>query len=85
MRNVPVNVSPSTLTFNCLFLLPTYPSTFSEMENAKKRATIRLQATKKKETGDSAMGMGSSKLSAKKKPCTQEAEDFLGARPWSNG
>ena len=67
-RNVPINVSPSTLTFNCLFLLPTYPSTFSEMEDAKRKAVIRLQAAKKKETDKGAMGTDSSKPSAKKRP-----------------
>ena len=38
------------------------------MEDAKRKADIRLQATKKKETDDSAMGTSSSKPSAKKRP-----------------
>ena len=37
------------------------------MEDAKKRAAIRLQAAKKKETDEGAMGMSSSKPSAKKR------------------
>ena len=38
------------------------------MEDAKRRAAIRLQAMKKKETDEGAMGTSSSKLSAKKRP-----------------
>ena len=38
------------------------------MEDAKRRAAIRLQAAKKKETDEGAMGTGSSKPSAKKRP-----------------
>ena len=38
------------------------------MEDAKRKAAIRLQATKKKETDEGAIGTGSSKLSAKKRP-----------------
>ena len=38
------------------------------MENAKKRAAIRVQAAKRKETDEGAMGTGSSKPSAKKRP-----------------
>ena len=38
------------------------------MEDAKRRATIRLQAAKKKETDEGAMGTRSSKPSAKKRP-----------------
>ena len=38
------------------------------MEDAKRRAAIRLQATKRKKTDEGAMGTGSSKLSAKKRP-----------------
>ena len=38
------------------------------MEDAKRRAAIRLQAAKKKETDEGAMGTSSSKLSAKKRP-----------------
>ena len=38
------------------------------MEDAKRRAAIRLQAAKRKETDEGAMGTGSSKPSAKKKP-----------------
>ena len=38
------------------------------MEDAKRRAAIRLQAAKKKETDEGAMGTSSSKPSAKKRP-----------------
>ena len=38
------------------------------MKNAKRRAAIRLQAAKKKETDEGAMGTSSSKPSAKKRP-----------------
>ena len=38
------------------------------MEDAKRRAAIRVQATKRKETDEGAMGMGSSRPSAKKRP-----------------
>ena len=38
------------------------------MEDAKRRAAIRVQAAKRKETGEGAMGTGSSKPSAKKRP-----------------
>ena len=38
------------------------------MEDAKRRAAIRLQAAKKKETDEGAMGMGSSKPLDKKRP-----------------
>ena len=38
------------------------------MEDAKRRAAIRLQAAKRKETNEGAMGTGSSKPSAKKRP-----------------
>ena len=44
--------------------LPVY---FSEMEDTKRRAAIRLQAAKRKETDEGAMGTGSSKPSAKKR------------------
>ena len=44
------------------------PVFFSEMEDAKRRVSIRLQAVKRKETDKGAMGTGSSKLSAKKRP-----------------
>ena len=37
------------------------------MKDAKRKAAIRLQAVKKKETDDSAMGTSSSKPSAKKR------------------
>ena len=42
------------------------------MENAKRRAAIRLQAAKKKETDEGAIGTGSSKPSAKKRPLPKE-------------
>ena len=38
------------------------------MEDSKRRAAIRFQAAKKKETDEGAMGTGSSKPSAKKRP-----------------
>ena len=38
------------------------------MEDAKRRAAIRNQAAKRKETDEGAMGMGSSRPSAKKRP-----------------
>ena len=38
------------------------------MEDAKRRAAIRVQATKRKETDEGAMGTSSSKPSAKKRP-----------------
>ena len=38
------------------------------MEDAKRKAAIRLQAAKNKETDEGAMGTGSSKPSAKKRP-----------------
>ena len=38
------------------------------MEDAKRRPAIRVQAAKRKETNEGAMGTGSSKPSAKKKP-----------------
>ena len=38
------------------------------MDDAKRRAAIRLQAVKKKDTNEGAMGTGSSKPSAKKRP-----------------
>ena len=46
---------------------PTYPSSFSEIDDAKRRAAIRLQAAKNKDTDVDAMGMGSSKPSTKKR------------------
>ena len=38
------------------------------MEDAKRRAAIRVQAAKRKETDEGAMGTGSSKPAAKKRP-----------------
>ena len=38
------------------------------MEDAKRRAAIKVQATKRKETNEGTMGTGSSKPSAKKRP-----------------
>ena len=38
------------------------------MEDAKRRATIRNQATRRKETDEGTMGTGSSRPSAKKRP-----------------
>ena len=54
------------IQFDCF--LRTYPSSFSEMEDAKRRAGIRNQAAKRKETDEGAMGTGSSKPSVKKRP-----------------
>ena len=42
-------------------------SSFSEMDDAKRRAAIRLQAAKNKETNEGAMGTGSSKPSTKRR------------------
>ena len=53
------------IQFDCF--LQTYPSSFSEMEDAKRRAVIRNLAAKKKDTDEGAMGTGSSKPSAKKR------------------
>ena len=50
-----------------LCLSPTYPSSSLEMDDAKRRAVIRLQATKTKEAGADPMGTGSSKPSIKSK------------------
>ena len=44
------------------------PVFFFRDDDAKRRAAIRLQAAKRKETDEGAMGTGSSKPSAKKKP-----------------
>ena len=38
------------------------------MDDAKRRAAIRLKVAKNKETDEGAMGMGLSKPSAKKRP-----------------
>ena len=38
------------------------------MEDVKRRAAIRVQAVKRKETDEGAIGMGSSKPAAKKRP-----------------
>ena len=54
------------IQFDCF--LRTYPSSFSEMEDAKRRAVIRNLAAKKKKIDEGAMGTGSSKPSAKKRP-----------------
>ena len=48
-----------------LCLCPTYPSSFLEMDNAKRKAVIRLQAAKNKEADVDPMGTGSSKPSTK--------------------
>ena len=42
------------------------------MEDAKRRAAIRLQAAKNKEIDEGAMGTSSSKPSAKKRPLPKE-------------
>ena len=41
------------------------------MEDAKRRVAIRVQAVKRKETDEGAMGTGSSKPSAKKRPLSK--------------
>ena len=73
----------------CLISLcswPIYPSSsFLEMDDAKRRAAIRLQAAKNKEADVDPMGMGSSKSSTKRRPCTQDTQGFIGARCWFNG
>ena len=51
-----------------LFLWPTYLSSISEMDDTKRRVVIRLQADKNKEADRDAMGTGSSKPSAKRRP-----------------
>ena len=48
-------------------MCPTYPSSFIEMDDAKIRAAIRLQAAKNKEVDTDPMGTGSSKPSVKKR------------------
>ena len=67
-RSVPVNVSPSTLTFNWLVFIANLPVYFFRDGTRKKKVAIRLQAAKKKETNEGAMGTSSSKPSAKKRP-----------------
>ena len=52
---------------NSLCLCPTYPSSFLEMDNVKRRAAIRLQAAKNKEADVDPMGTGSSKPSTKRR------------------
>ena len=54
------------IQFDCF--LRTYSSSFSKMEVAKRKVAIRNQAAKRKETDEGAMGTGSSKPSAKKRP-----------------
>jgi len=62
MRSAPVSIH---IQFDCFCAnLPVY---FSEMEDAKRRAAIRNQAVKRKETDEGAMGTGSSRPSAKKR------------------
>ena len=67
-RSAPVSVSPSTSTFNWIVFTANLPIFFLEMEDAKRRAAIRLQVAKRKETDEGAMGTGSSKPFAKKRP-----------------
>ena len=55
------------LCLHGLCLSPTYPSSFSKMDDAKRRAAIRLQAAKNKEAGVDPMGTGTSKPSIKRK------------------
>ena len=66
--SAPVSVNPSTSMFIWFVFTANLPIYFLEMEDVKRRAAIRLQAMKKKETDEGAMGTGSSKPSAKKKP-----------------
>ena len=48
-RSAPVSVSPSTSTFNWIVFTANLPIYFLEMEDAKRRVAIRLQAVKRKE------------------------------------
>ena len=52
---------------NSLCLCPTYQSSFLEMDDAKTRATIRLQAAKNKEADVDPIGTSSSKLLTKRR------------------
>ena len=61
------NVSPSFLFVQIVCVCLTYPSSFLEMDNAKRRAAIRLQAAKNKEANVDPMRMGSSKPSTKRR------------------
>ena len=67
MRSIPVSVSSSTYTFYWIVYTANLPIYFSEMQDVKRRAAIRLQATKRKETDQGAMGTGSSKPYTKKR------------------
>ena len=53
--------------FNWLVFMANLPVFFSEMDDAKRRAAVRLHIAKNKDTDVDAMGTGSSKLSAKKR------------------
>ena len=52
---------------NSLCLCPTYQSSFLEMDDSKRRATIRLQAAKNKEADVDPIGTSSSKLLTKRR------------------
>ena len=67
MRSTPVSASPSASIFNFACFSTNLPVYFSEMEDTKRRATIRNQAAKRKETDEGAMGTDSSRPSAKKR------------------
>ena len=66
-RSAPVNVSPSASIFNFSCFSVNFPVYFLEMEDAKRKAAIRNQAAKRKETDEGAMGTSSSRPSAKKR------------------
>ena len=67
-RSAPVSVRLSASIFNFACFSVNLPVYFSEMEDAKRKAAIRNQAAKRKETDEGAMGTGSSRPSAKKRP-----------------
>ena len=67
-RRALVSVSPSISMFIWILFTVNLLVYFSEMEDVKRRAAIRVQAAKRKETNEGAMGTGSSKPSVKKRP-----------------
>ena len=72
MRSAPVSVSPSASIFNFACFSANLPVYFSEMEDAKRWATIRNLAAKRKETDEGAIGSVSSRHSAKRRPLLKE-------------
>ena len=67
MKSAPISVSPLASIFNFACFSANLPVYFSEMEDAKRRVATRNQAAKRKEM-EGAMGTGSSRPSAKKRP-----------------